>query len=61
MCTGSEAGSDLRCIEIVSLNSRLVSNKEEEEEFRVDMGTSSLILAEGLQFLTPRVEFATSL
>ena len=32
MCTGSEAGSSLKLIHIVSLNSRLESNKEEEEE-----------------------------
>ena len=29
MCTGSEAGSYFRLIDIVSLNSRLESNKEE--------------------------------
>ena len=32
MCSGSEAGSYLRLIDIVSLNSRLECNKEEEEE-----------------------------
>ena len=32
MCTDSEAGSFLRLKDIVSLNSRLESNKEEEEE-----------------------------
>ena len=32
MCTGSEAGSYLRLKDIVSLNSRLESNREEEEE-----------------------------
>ena len=32
MCSGSEAGSYLRLINFVSLNSRLASNNEEEEE-----------------------------
>ena len=32
MCTDSEAGSYLRLKDIVSLNSRLESNKAEEEE-----------------------------
>ena len=32
LCTGSEAGSYLRLIDIVSLNSRRESNKEKEEE-----------------------------
>ena len=31
MCSGSEAGSYLRLIDFVSLNSRLESNKEERE------------------------------
>jgi len=31
MCSGSEAGSYLRLIDFVSLNSRLESNKEEED------------------------------
>jgi len=32
MCSGSEAGSYLKLIDFVSLNSRLDSDKEEEEE-----------------------------
>ena len=32
MCSGSEVGSYLRLIDCVSLNSRLESIKEEEEE-----------------------------
>jgi len=32
MCSGSEEGTYLRLIDFVSLNSRLESNKEEEEE-----------------------------
>ena len=38
MCTDSEAGSYLRLIDIVALNSRLESNKEEEEDVAVDGG-----------------------
>jgi len=34
MCSGSEAGSDSRLIDFVSLNSRLESNKEEEDLLR---------------------------
>jgi hypothetical protein len=32
MCSGSEAGSYLRLIDFVSLNYRLESNREEDEE-----------------------------
>ena len=32
MCSGSEAGSYLRLIDVVSFNSRLENNQEEEEE-----------------------------
>jgi len=32
MCSGSQAGSYLRLIDLVSLHSRLESNKEEEEK-----------------------------
>ena len=32
MCSGSKAGSYFRLIDFVSLNSRLESNEEEEEE-----------------------------
>ena len=34
MCSGSKEGSNLRLIDFVSLNSRLESNKEEEEGSR---------------------------
>jgi len=34
MCSGTEAGSYLRLIDCVSLNSRLESNKEEAERFQ---------------------------
>ena len=37
MCSGSEAGSYLKAHRLcVSLNSRLESNKEEDEEFRLE-------------------------
>ena len=33
LCSGSESGSHSRLIDFVSRNSRLESNKEEDEEF----------------------------
>jgi len=47
MCSGSEAGSYLRLTDSASLNSRLGSNKEEEEVQRAGIGLG--ISVEGLQ------------
>jgi len=41
MCSGSEEGSYLRLIDFLSLNSRLESNKEEEEGTR-SRGSASI-------------------